>query len=573
MNLLKLVLVTLTLISLSLSAQAEKKDREAQVLALTTYSQMANQWHKDMLSLHERMYQYAAENAGKIKANHLEELVENLRYFDIKIHRPLTELGKHEIDFLGFRDFFEIQTNGATIVEAASRKESIRDVRSFRRTRRNSFRFRTIKVKRYKINPQDEKGLALIRDFKVQFLTKLLSLDNYLLGISPFMAHKEFRKIIMKQVPKRMEGTSENLRDLWFKYINDLYKKDTLFYAKDLFLDYLKASESERKENDKLIDQIIEKSITFEELKNASRLNIFRDILKTVKFMTMRRNSVISTISSETVYALSKIFGNTTGMYQARHGKLYSMSKEEEEAVAFQYKPLDILMEKTPFRLTDKFIPGHWGHTAVWVGTEKELKELDVWDELPAIYENAKKNFGYKGPSFQEKVRKGHHIVEALRPGIQLNTLRHFLEIDDLAAVRMPECEDEVTRDSKGNISCLNHEFKKKYLIKAFQQIGKDYDFNFDVNTERQIVCSELPYRVFLDVDFEVALTVGRHNISPDQVAKFAIGKEKLFQPFMIYFDGVKVEKEGDDLNPVFEAILKRDYDLVEELTGIQYNP
>ena len=30
----------------------------------------------------------------------------------------------------------------------------------------------------------------------------------------------------------------------------------------------------------------------------------------------------------------------------------------------------DILLEKTPFRLTDKLIPGYWGHAAVWIGGE-----------------------------------------------------------------------------------------------------------------------------------------------------------------------------------------------------------
>ena len=28
----------------------------------------------------------------------------------------------------------------------------------------------------------------------------------------------------------------------------------------------------------------------------------------------------------------------------------------------------DILLEKTPFRLTDKMIPRYWGHATIWTG-------------------------------------------------------------------------------------------------------------------------------------------------------------------------------------------------------------
>ena len=39
---------------------------------------------------------------------------------------------------------------------------------------------------------------------------------------------------------------------------------------------------------------------------------------------------------------------------------------------------LDILFEKTPFRLTDKLIPDHCGHVAIWTGTQADLIELNI---------------------------------------------------------------------------------------------------------------------------------------------------------------------------------------------------
>ncbi len=55
-----------------------------------------------------------------------------------------------------------------------------------------------------------------------------------------------------------------------------------------------------------------------------------------------------------------------------------------------------------------------------------------MWDDLPLIYRNAVEKFHYSGPNFQEAIRSGHMIIEALRPGVQINTLQHFLNIDDL---------------------------------------------------------------------------------------------------------------------------------------------
>ena len=67
------------------------------------------------------------------------------------------------------------------------------------------------------------------------------------------------------------------------------------------------------------------------------------------------------------------------GLYEARKGKLHG-KPAIQAALASQLRPLDLLLEKTPFRLTDAFIPGHFGHVAIWLGTEAELRELGLWE-------------------------------------------------------------------------------------------------------------------------------------------------------------------------------------------------
>ena len=197
----------------------------------------------------------------------------------------------------------------------------------------------------------------------------------------------------------------------------------------------------------------------------------------------------------------------------------------EKTQMASEMKPLDILLEKTPFRLTDQFIPGFYGHVALWVGTEEELKEAGVWDH-PVVKPH------------QKAIREGHHIIEALRPGVQINTLDHFLNIDDMLVLR-----DESLSEAQ----------RKEFLIRAFQQIGKDYDFNFDVETDKEIVCSEIVYVVFHNIDWPTEKALGRHTISPDHVAAKVFDGGQL-KPIMIYSEGKRVE---GDLTSELAAKLK----------------
>ena len=195
-------------------------------------------------------------------------------------------------------------------------------------------------------------------------------------------------------------------------------------------------------------------------------------------------------------------------------------------------QPLDILLEKTPFRLTDKFIPGHFGHVAIWTGSKAELIDMELWDndyvEAHAGDISSRENADSK----DEK-----QIIEALRSGVQLSSLEHFMNIDDFAILRpiFPEEADKKLR--------------KEALLMAFRQLGKEYDFNFDVNTTDKIVCSELAYVSFPSMDWPTEKTLGRHNISPDNVAKLAWNNLPL-ELILFYHDGalIAADKQVDKM-------------------------
>lgn len=237
---------------------------------------------------------------------------------------------------------------------------------------------------------------------------------------------------------------------------------------------------------------------------------------------------LVADFSNNSLNELSKFFGNTTGMVETRKGKMFGDSVLKAEILK-ELQPLDILIEKTPFRLTDKFIPGYFGHVAIWVGHAYELDSIGVWDDKVI-----RKYHKDVAPNGNLESDKGKHIIEALRDGVKLSTLDNFLNIDDLVILR------PVFRDS------LEVEERKESLLLAFRQIGKEYDFNFDINTTEKIVCSELAYICFPTFNWPTEKLVGRHTISPDNIISLLWGSEQL-ELISVYHKGVKCEEKNKE--------------------------
>jgi hypothetical protein len=225
-------------------------------------------------------------------------------------------------------------------------------------------------------------------------------------------------------------------------------------------------------------------------------------------------------LANDALGTVSELFGNGIGLVETRRGKLWEQ-EDIHRQVLETLRPLDLLLEKTPFRLTDYFIPGHFGHVAIWMGTDSELQTLGVWEQP-----------GMQAPPFLEyrqDVADGRSVLEALRSGVELNTLREFLNVDDLAVLRPKTLPSNQVVPS---------------LVRGFRQVGKEYDFNFDVETTGTIVCSELPYHVYPRVDWRTEEQLGRFTISPDDVALQALGEEAAFELVLFYHDGKQVEPD-----------------------------
>ena len=345
--------------------------------------------------------------------------------------------------------------------------------------------------------------------------------DNYFLGIVLFEQDDRLRKII-------------NDPDMGFGLVSNTLKEmtlnansiDTRHRIRRVITFYEDSKESltgmDEDSDYAYLQLLIESSPSYNYVKKIRVKELSAN-----KFVAFERitSDMISESSEDGFDMLSGLFGNTMGLFESRKGKLYG-NIEAKENIMKNLKPLDILLEKTPFRLTDKFIPGHFGHVAIWTGTKAELIDMEIWDNAYV------KKYSNEISSLSNPNSKSEHqIIEALRSGVQLSTLDEFMNIDDFVILRPifnKETEETLIKEA---------------LIMAFRQLGKKYDFNFDVNTTDKIVCSELAYVSFPTIDWPTEKTLGRHNISPDNVAKLAWNNLPL-ELIMFYHDGQLVEKD-----------------------------
>jgi hypothetical protein len=222
---------------------------------------------------------------------------------------------------------------------------------------------------------------------------------------------------------------------------------------------------------------------------------------------------------------VSGFIGNTAGLFRFRKGYLYNNDSIYNEILS-RLKPMDIITEKTGFTLTDKMIPGYFGHIAIWLGTEQELKKSRLWDH-PVIR------------PFHNRIRLGYNILETDRKGTHLKTLKKFINVDELAIAGIIRFSD------------LTMEQKTILYQNALAQLGKEYDFNFDVETSDKLVCSELLYQVFGSIHWPTDDILKRKTISPDNVLSLVLYNNSPIK--LKYYVGAKdktkiYSKNTDDL-------------------------
>jgi hypothetical protein len=140
-------------------------------------------------------------------------------------------------------------------------------------------------------------------------------------------------------------------------------------------------------------------------------------------------------------------------------------------------------------------------------------------------------------------IESGHVVLEALRGGVVLNTLERFLNVDDVAVLRAQDQTPDAIRNSVGL---------------ALSNFGKRYDFNFDVNTTETIVCSELAYVSFPQIDFVTKQVFTSFTISPDDIAKLASGRPEGPLALALFAHNGRLAYRKGDANEAGAALYRK---------------
>ena len=186
--------------------------------------------------------------------------------------------------------------------------------------------------------------------------------------------------------------------------------------------------------------------------------------------------------------------GMAISQVQWRHGYLNSGGGALNHVRA-RIRPLDVFLFSNKGRLSGHTGAGLFGHSAVYLGSERELKSMGLWDD-PAIVPH------------HDAIRRGLSIVESGQAhGTTLMPVSRLVETDRLVVLR-PK---------------LGTERKEAAIVRLFALVGTRFDHHYRLDESEYVFCTELIELGISDLRLPRRPSYGREVILPDDVAKQAI--------------------------------------------------
>ncbi|MDK9718913.1 MAG: YiiX/YebB-like N1pC/P60 family cysteine hydrolase [Trichlorobacter sp.] len=350
---------------------------------------------------------------------------------------------------------------------------------------------------------------ARLNGVMMSLSSAFLLYDNYLLSVSLFEGDAKLRRLLNEADPGYAVKSAALAKvTLSYNSINNRsrVRRAIKFYEKETkrFTQVVEANPETA-----YINLLIKQSPSYSMVRTWSPFYV---VGRKVGFLGGVTEDTLSGLERHGISLFSMVFGNAVGLVETRKGKLYRKPPVREQLTG-ALQAGDVLLEKTPFRLTDKLIPGYWGHAAVWIGTEKELRELGIWDN-PLV------------KRYHDQIHQGRGVVEALRSGVEMNPLDQFMNIDSVGVLR----KQNISRDDRVRV-----------ILQSLRQVGKPYDFNFDVESKERVYCSKLVYLTYSGVEWPTKKSLGRTTFTPDDVANRALAGD--FRLVLFYHNGKQVQQ------------------------------
>lgn len=173
---------------------------------------------------------------------------------------------------------------------------------------------------------------------------------------------------------------------------------------------------------------------------------------------------------------------------------------EAQSHISSRAQPFDILVFSSKSQMSSRMLAGWFTHSAIYFGTEAQLKALGLWSH-PAVKPH------------QAAIRAGKIIAESNPEGVHLSSLADILNEKDAVALLRPD---------------ISRAAKSKALDVALSAIGSRFDHYYDLETCDEYACSELICKSLPSLNFPVREIYGRWMLVPDDIAARAIRGEGL---------------------------------------------
>lgn len=228
----------------------------------------------------------------------------------------------------------------------------------------------------------------------------------------------------------------------------------------------------------------------------------------------------------------------------------YLISESQIENIKNVVRPGDVLLERREWYLSNAGLPGFWTHSAFYLGTDKELDEYFSTEAVKKEFnlENEKSFSSYLKERFPvkyaiydklNKQSEQHRVIEAISEGVVFTSLEYSAHCDSVAVLRP---------------AFLSRVEKAYAVIAVFEYHGRPYDFNFDFNSDSELVCTELVYKAYektansSGIKFPLKTVLGRKILSANDIAEMyyleRVNGDSQFQ-FIIFYDGDEIRKRS----------------------------
>ncbi|MCW1913322.1 YiiX/YebB-like N1pC/P60 family cysteine hydrolase [Luteolibacter sp. GHJ8] len=135
-----------------------------------------------------------------------------------------------------------------------------------------------------------------------------------------------------------------------------------------------------------------------------------------------------------------------------------------ERALALA-RPGDIFVTRHDDALSNLFLPGHWPHAALYLGSPEQRRQLGL--VLP--------------PPLERRLAGEVCFLEAKKDGVLLRPPDDTLAVDAFVILRSPLGPPDLAT----------------VLTRAMDHAGKPFDFSFDFRRAERLACTELVYRAY----------------------------------------------------------------------------